>query len=962
MSNYVITQADIRNTQQYQEYGVMPGDEISPDGTLVRKFSEDQEPVEVGEELTAEDIVANEWMLESDVQPGDRYVEGKGIYRDKSGSSFEQFKYHFDKSNGLTGYLKDLGTIYTGYDFWLSTGDKTWNPEKSSKAKYGENFFEASPEERRDMIYRARERELVREYGNTFDPDPDSFAATAGTIAGEIADPTSLIPIGRGVRGATLGGGILGGTYSAAEDLSKLKPVDPGKMAVTAGASALGAGALTFGGQKIAQAVTGRSARKSIDKVQEVVNRELASPWGTVNAENIPRLAAEAGVSERKLLNSLGRTQLTPEDLVERAVPEFSATQAVTKDSALSRLKSGAVDKYLGVLHTNLKNVAPMVAARLRLYEFDVMKNTQAYISRVRPFQEEIKALGNSPIKGEIARELANADTRGFARAEALMERVSPTMVKNFQEARKVLDEIKEELKIEGLDNYFPRLVKDPEGLTTALGANKPKYSGPFTSAQAAYAKEKGISVDAIPLSVKDAINNAVIRGRAPSFDTPAPRFLKARSVDVDNNLAPFYADPEVALENYIRGATNHVQRSKFFGTPVGKRPIMVTKEDGGIDFKETIGNFVERDISLRKLSADEQQKVQDLLTARFVDGETSMGKLASTIKEAGYIYTIANPTSALVQLGDIPINAALKGTWNTFTSMILPKRVKLTQVIEDQISKEFNDPGRFAKLLEFTFKKSGFKAVDRLSKETAINTAYKFNRKLVRTAKGEKEFRDKWANTFPDNMNTIVDDLKNNRVTRDIEFLLFNELSDLQPVSLSELPAGANDPKKRLLYMLKSFTIKQIDVVRRNVVQEYKKGNKVKAAMTAFRLGTFLSLSGLGVNQVRMLMRGEELLEAEELPTEALWSLLGVYGLSKYTASKYISQGEIGQAVGSTLMPPLVLLDNIAKGAVELTDEDSEQMKILKNIPVYGDLMYMWFGGGAEKAIERRERERMAE
>ena len=60
--------------------------------------------------------------------------------------------------------------------------------------------------------------------------------------------------------------------------------------------------------------------------------------------------------------------------------------------------------------------------------------------------------------------------------------------------------------------------------------------------------------------------------------------------------------------------------------------------------------------------------------------------------------------------------------------------------------------------------------------------------------------------------------------------------------------------------------------------------------------------------------------------------------------------------------MPPLVLIDNIVKGGIELADEDSEQLKILKNIPVYGDLLYMWFGGGAEKAIERRERERMAE
>ncbi len=961
--NIVLTLQDIQNNQEYQEYGVMPGDEITPDGTLLRKYSKIQERKDLGTEITQADIDVNPWMQESGVEPGDRYIEGKGVEKTRSSSSLEQFNYHFTKSNGLMGYLKDIGTIYTGYDFWLSTGDKNWNPEESSRIKYGENFAEASSEERREMILRAKERELAREFGVSFQPDPDSFSGTMGSIVGELADPTTLIPFGAGVKGAVIGGGLLSGSYSAAQDIAEKGEVDPGKMAVMTGVGALTAGGLTYAGKKIVES----SARKSVDKVQEVVNRELASPWGTVNSENIPRLAAEAGVPERKFINSLKTTGLTTEDIVERAVPEFSPTKAIANDSALSRLKSAAMDSYIGVLHTNLLNLSPLAASRLRNHEFRLQRRTQELLSRVRPFQEGMKALGrNNPVKNEIARELANGESRGFARAEALMQRVDPSLAKNFQEVRNVLGEFREELKdqynFEGLDNYFPRLVNNLDGLKTALGSERENI---FRAAQAAYAKQKGINVSDIAPSTRDAINNAVIRGRAPSFDKPAPRFLKTRSVDVDNNLLPYYAAPEVALENYIRGAVNRTEMNNFFGQFArgkGKKFAMVENEDGSINFRDSIGKAITEDKSLRQLNHADSQKVQDLLTARFVDGETPMGKLSSTIREAGYMYTIANPASALVQLGDVAINAALKGSWNTFTSLVLPKRIKITQVIEDQISKEFSDPGLFAKALEKTFKYSGFKAVDRLGKETAINASYKFNRKLVRTAKGEQKFRDKWANTFPDNMDSVVDDLKNNRVTEDIEFLLFNELSDLQPISFSELPPGALNKHLRILYMLKSFTLKQMDVVRRNIIQEYKKGNKMQAAMTAFRLGAYLSLSGLGVNQVRMIMRGEELLEPEELPTEALWSLLGVYGLSKYTATKYISQGEVGEAVVSTLAPPFVLLDNIGKGVVDLTDEDSEQLKILKNIPVLGDLAYMWFGGGAEKAIERRERERMAE
>ena len=81
--NYVITEADIRNTLQFQEYGVKPGDELDSEGTLIRKYSEYQEPQELGEEITEADIEVNPWMQEGGVEPGDRYVEGKEVIKTK---------------------------------------------------------------------------------------------------------------------------------------------------------------------------------------------------------------------------------------------------------------------------------------------------------------------------------------------------------------------------------------------------------------------------------------------------------------------------------------------------------------------------------------------------------------------------------------------------------------------------------------------------------------------------------------------------------------------------------------------------------------------------------------------------------------------------------------------------------------------------------------------------------------
>ena len=310
---------------------------------------------------------------------------------------------------------------------------------------------------------------------------------------------------------------------------------------------------------------------------------------------------------------------------------------------------------------------------------------------------------------------------------------------------------------------------------------------------------------------------------------------------------------------------------------------------------------------------------------------------------------------SALVQLGDVAVSAALKGSWNTLTSLMLPKRVKLSQVLDNTISKEFADPSLFAKALEKSFKVSGFKMVDKLGKETILNAALKSNTKLVRSDKGIKKFREKWSGIMGDEIDVVIDDLKAGNVTDNVKFLLFNELSDFQPISLSEFPQGYLEAgKSKVLYMLKSFALKQMDVVRREVIQQYNKGNKKDAALNAFRIGIYLSVSGLTIQQTKQILSGKETANADELPSEALWNLLGVYGLSKYTSDKYLARGEISQAVANTLAPPMTVADTLAKGTTQ-----GEPEKLLKLIPVFGNLLYNWLGGGAEKYNEYLEKTR---
>ncbi len=156
-----------------------------------------------------------------------------------------------------------------------------------------------------------------------------------------------------------------------------------------------------------------------------------------------------------------------------------------------------------------------------------------------------------------------------------------------------------------------------------------------------------------------------------------------------------------------------------------------------------------------------------------------------------------------------------------------------------------------------------------------------------------------------------------------------------------------------RLLYMLKSFTLKQLDIVRRNIVQEWKKGNKMQAAKQAALLAGYVTVANVSTQSVKDLLMGREV-RVEDIPDKSLWALLGVYGLNQYTYDRYLSQGDIKGAVIGYVAPATPVIDAAFTLATELPKDDPRLEGTLRGIPFVGPLVYSWFGGGAEKYNER--------
>jgi len=909
---------------------------LESDGVTLDSLLNSPEPVK-NQRPTEDKLNLDEMLLVSEAQP--EMVE-------EASSAWEQFRYAYDKAGNITSYAADILESYFPLGritFDLKDGFDYIPPDEA----YGKEYESATPEQRRELIMQQKIESLEAEYGD-FKEDSDSLAADLGAMAKGIIDPTSILPAGATYKAMALGAGALGTSFSVLEDIATNQDVDPQKAMVIGGSSAVLAPITTAVVRTAANRISNKGAQKKIDQAQKVIDKKINEGY---EPRDLTRLLEEEGVDLVKLKDA--QVKLNKKIVIPaRANPaEVAANVAITKDSATSRVYSQGVDKYLGLLSTRVRNISEPVFGRLRKFEFNTHLNTQNKAIKVDPFLLGLSKVKTN-IKDNITRHLYNGN---FAAAEGLMKRIDEDLFVSFQAVKNVMDQTKEELleaghSFTGIENYFPRKIKDLNKLLDSLN-KEPKSK--IESALRRYADKKKTTVDKLDPDEKAEIIDLVIRGYRLTTDGAKPSFVKPRTIEyIPEEMMKFYAPAEESLHNYIRRAVNDIEKRKFFGRS-GK------EESGRFSTESSIGKFIQDEIDAGNIPSSKQDELAGLLTSRFVTGEQGPGAVSSTVRDLGYTGTIANPLSAITQLGDTGISAALNGLRNTFKSFFEAasgsREAKLIDIgLDEVISQELSNPSAVSSLLNKSLKIGLFKRFDRLGKETYINAALKKSRALSKTDKGIEALREKWGNIFGDEFESFVADLRSNTMSDNVKYYLFNEISDIQPVSLSEMPQGYLDAETgRLLYMLKSFTLNLYDVARRNIYQEFKKGNKVQAVKNLVALSGYMMAANTGTSVVKDFILGREV-TAEDIPGRAMWSLLGAFGVSKYTSERYLQRGDIQGAAVNLLVPATPVIDAAFKLGTELPKDDPNIETTLKAVPVVGPILYNWFGGGAEKYNQR--------
>lgn len=612
-------------------------------------------------------------------------------------------------------------------------------------------------------------------------------------------------------------------------------------------------------------------------------------------------------------------------------------------------------------ISTRLRRIGQEFKDEIRKLEFKIKNQEHKDIKTILPFLEATKKMTFVDYES-LDSALVNADK----------EKVSEIVTKygleeKFQAARTVLDAIHKRAKAVGfqigyLENYWPRRTLDSTGLLNAL-RDTPDWD--------IISKETQETEDSIGRILTDEekckIANSIIG--SPDLGIKAPGQLKERTIDVvDNNLKKFYDDSNSAIVHYIHEMNQNIEFKRLLGKT---RPTK-TEGDKIVDINRGIGEYVLKARNEGRLNPEKQDELIGLLKSRF--NYRPSGGITQTIKDLGYLTSMGSGFSSFItQIGDLawafyvaPLQSprALAKAFTGAFNEKLGSEIKKEDLGLDRIAEEFRtSKGLLGRVINKVFDITLLSKMDNIGKETLINA---LNAKYRAQAKsGSSGFKNEMKRIFGEHSDKVINDFKEGKITDSVKYVLFSRVLDFQPVALSEMPkAYLDSPKGRLFYMLKTFTIKQLDVFRSECLHVIRMGVKNKDfKMVAEGVGKLMyltilfSLANAGADEIKDWIFGRKTTLADKVAD----NIARLFALSRYFSWTVRREGP-GSALVKLISPPLEIIEAPAADVFNAFKKDGKPFMVkLKNaeswklVPFVGKHWYWKIGKGAEIAERQR-------
>lgn len=405
----------------------------------------------------------------------------------------------------------------------------------------------------------------------------------------------------------------------------------------------------------------------------------------------------------------------------------------------------------------------------------------------------------------------------------------------------------------------------------------------------------------------------------------------------------------------------------------------------------DMIGGMMIRMRNQHGLNADEEARLLSLFEAYF--NRNNMNPWVMKYKSMAYIDTMGSPFSAITQLADLGGAVYRSGTSSklgylnpiTYTTVIknavkaLFSRSDFTikDMGVDPLGLEFRpDSTPLGKALEIVFKFTGIRLMDKVGKETYVNTVMNGYAKQAKIKNPKnrryKDLINRLEQKFnPQEVTQVLEDIKNGERSELVELLAYSELLDVQPVARTEVPVEyLRLNNGRVFYMLKTFMLKRIDFFRKEIdlleqrAKRYERNGQFKRAKIArlakgkrlVTLAMVLALAEAGTDLLKDVILNRKV----DLPMYIWSNLAKLFGISRYHAYNLLREGP-AHALLKIVMFPIDMIDDPIRDmdrarrayirhenkhdriAATTKDLGERGFRSIKHIPFIGKYMYWW-------------------
>ena len=529
-------------------------------------------------------------------------------------------------------------------------------------------------------------------------------------------------------------------------------------------------------------------------------------------------------------------------------------------------------------------------------------------------------------------------------------------MTEDYRGVRGVLDSIKGEYTDLGLDknfieNYFPRSVQDLDGLKASYG----QKTGMVDQEIRRYEKMTGQSLSD---TERQMMYEKLARSKLYRSGINAPNNMQERITDfIQEPQMQYYADPEVALDSYIDKMVNSIETKKLIGDSASG------KTQGAEPVAGRLGEVMDKMASEGRLRDDQIDVIRGAVSARFGQHGAQYGFVKGA-KNMGYLATMGNVGSTITQLGDFMFSMVQNGLIPTVEATLGKKNITIEDlgIAKDMVEIDSKQgAGMFSNSVNTVFKWTGLTAMDRLAKNTNINAAHKVLTKGAKAGQNTNSYKKTLARLKKIQGNdayATIADLQSGKKSDLVIEALYNNLADVAPISLTEMPeAYAGNPNLRIMYSLKSYTIKQFNFVRERVFTKIyvglaqKNPQMIGEGMTdMMKILAFSTLANGSSDILKAIVFNREIDE-----NEMFWNtFLRLFGVTKYTTVQIRKEG-LGDAMLKTIAPPQFgMMSDVFKDVSEMSR--LQEMKSTKFVPFVGKLYY-WREGRGEDVEKRLSR-----